>query len=178
MMGRRRIAGFLARAGLHLAASTARRMLNRKPAAEPTFAYGSARLAGMAASPSRSSSSAPSKKKDLHTKWCQLARLRRQQQLQGALCPLRGNDRGRCQSFLRIQGRGRCHQSFLRIQCLNVRNLAVREGGTQVSPWPQSVRSIFGTNAILLSPNRTCTQNADNRTSVNRVAYSSTEMMG
>jgi transposase InsO family protein len=35
MMGRRRIAGFLARAGLHIAASTVRRMLNRKPAAEP-----------------------------------------------------------------------------------------------------------------------------------------------
>jgi hypothetical protein len=35
MMGRRRIAGFLARAGLHIAASTVRRMLNRKPAAQP-----------------------------------------------------------------------------------------------------------------------------------------------
>jgi len=34
MMGRRRIAGFLARAGLSIAASTVRRMLNRKPAAE------------------------------------------------------------------------------------------------------------------------------------------------
>jgi hypothetical protein len=35
MMGRRRIAGFLARAGLHIAATTVRRMLNHKPAAEP-----------------------------------------------------------------------------------------------------------------------------------------------
>ena len=35
MMGRRRIAGFLARAGLHIASSTVRRMLNRKPAVEP-----------------------------------------------------------------------------------------------------------------------------------------------
>ena len=35
MMGRRRIAGFLARAGLHIAASTVRGMLNRKPAAQP-----------------------------------------------------------------------------------------------------------------------------------------------
>ncbi len=35
MMGRRRIAGFLARAGLHIAPTTVRRMLNRKPAAEP-----------------------------------------------------------------------------------------------------------------------------------------------
>jgi len=34
-MGRRRIAGFLARAGLHIAPTTVRRMLNRKPAAEP-----------------------------------------------------------------------------------------------------------------------------------------------
>jgi hypothetical protein len=32
MMGRRRIAGFLTRAGLHIAATTVRRMLNRKPA--------------------------------------------------------------------------------------------------------------------------------------------------
>jgi len=35
-----------------------------------TFAPGSAQLADMAASPSRSASSAPSKKKPLHTKWC------------------------------------------------------------------------------------------------------------
>ena len=34
-MGRRRIAGFLARAGLHIAPTTVRRMLNRKPASEP-----------------------------------------------------------------------------------------------------------------------------------------------
>ncbi|HJX53394.1 MAG TPA: hypothetical protein VJ801_11565, partial [Polyangia bacterium] len=42
MMGRRRIAGFLARAGLHIAASTVRRMLNRKPAAEPPAPLASA----------------------------------------------------------------------------------------------------------------------------------------
>ena len=34
VMGRRRIADFLARAGLHIAPSTVRRMLNRKPATE------------------------------------------------------------------------------------------------------------------------------------------------
>jgi len=34
-MGRRRIAGFLTRAGLHIAATTVRRMLNRKDAGEP-----------------------------------------------------------------------------------------------------------------------------------------------
>jgi putative transposase len=34
-MGRRRIGAFLARAGLHIAPTTVRRMLNRKPAAEP-----------------------------------------------------------------------------------------------------------------------------------------------
>jgi putative transposase len=34
-MGRRRIAGFLARAGLHIAATTVRRMLNREGAGEP-----------------------------------------------------------------------------------------------------------------------------------------------
>jgi transposase InsO family protein len=42
MLGRRRIAGFLARAGLHIAASTVRRMLNRKPAAEPPAPLASA----------------------------------------------------------------------------------------------------------------------------------------
>jgi hypothetical protein len=42
MMGRRRIAGFLARAGLHIAASTVRRMLNRKPAAQPPAPLASA----------------------------------------------------------------------------------------------------------------------------------------
>jgi len=35
MLGRRRIAGFLARAGLHIAPTTIRRMLNRKPTSEP-----------------------------------------------------------------------------------------------------------------------------------------------
>ena len=42
MMGRRRIAGFLARAGLPIAASTVRRMLNRKPAAQPPAPLASA----------------------------------------------------------------------------------------------------------------------------------------
>ena len=42
MMGRRRIAGFLGRAGLHIASSTVRRMLNRKPAAEPPASPASA----------------------------------------------------------------------------------------------------------------------------------------
>ncbi len=42
MMGRRRIAGFLSRAGLHIAASTVRRMLNRKPAAQPPAPLASA----------------------------------------------------------------------------------------------------------------------------------------
>jgi transposase InsO family protein len=37
-MGRRRIAAFLARAGLHIAATTVRRMLNREPASEPPTA--------------------------------------------------------------------------------------------------------------------------------------------
>jgi transposase InsO family protein len=42
MMGRRRIAGFLSRAGLHIAASTVRRMLNCKPAAQPPAPLASA----------------------------------------------------------------------------------------------------------------------------------------
>jgi transposase InsO family protein len=42
MMGRRRIAGFLARAGLHIASTNVRRMLNRKPAAEPPAPLASA----------------------------------------------------------------------------------------------------------------------------------------
>jgi hypothetical protein len=38
VMGRRRIAAFLARAGLHIAPTTVRRILNRRPASEPPVA--------------------------------------------------------------------------------------------------------------------------------------------